>query len=287
MKHLYRLARRGDAFALTPVDLEGKEVFVLDLLQDRQGNLWIATATGLFCRQSDGVSRHYTRRDGLPDEMIHDLFEDHLGHLWVATRSAGFFRFDQSQGGSQPIVAAVYNKQHGLPTDWVFQLFETSDQRFWVATNAGLIEFLGEGVWWKDEAAPDKWDVANAEARAAENGLPALDSPQQLAEALGLTVAELRWLAYHREAATRIHYYRFTIPKRDGSTRPIWAPLPKLKASQSLTLNRLECFEPAIAQRLHGAKGDNAGILPRILHVTLPLVGPHGVRWPTPNRSIS
>jgi RNA-directed DNA polymerase len=39
-------------------------------------------------------------------------------------------------------------------------------------------------------------------------------------------------LAYHRDAATRLHYYRFTLPKRDGSERPIWAPLPKLKAAQ-------------------------------------------------------
>ena len=36
---------------------------------------------------------------------------------------------------------------------------------------------------------PDKWDLPNAEERAAENELPPLDSPQQLAEALGLTVA--------------------------------------------------------------------------------------------------
>src|SRR5262249_697930 len=58
------------------------------------------------------------------------------------------------------------------------------------------------------------------------------DTPQQLAEALGLSVPQLRWLAYHRDAATSIHYYRFTIPKRGGGERPIWAPLPKLKAAQ-------------------------------------------------------
>jgi retron-type reverse transcriptase len=56
---------------------------------------------------------------------------------------------------------------------------------------------------------------------------------------LGLTIVQLRWLAYHREAATRIHYYRFTIPKRDGSERPIWAPLPKLKAAQHWILQNI------------------------------------------------
>jgi RNA-directed DNA polymerase len=102
----------------------------------------------------------------------------------------------------------------------------------WKAYKANHIVFVGEGIYWNDEVRKDKWDVPHAEERAAENELPPLDTPQQLAEALGLTMPQLRWLAYHREAATSIHYYRFTIPKRDGSERPIWAPLPKLKAAQ-------------------------------------------------------
>ena len=72
----------------------------------------------------------------------------------------------------------------------------------WQAYKATHIVHLGEGVFWTDDAEPDKWDLPNAEERAAENELPPLDTPQQLAEALGLTVAELRWLAYHRDAAT-------------------------------------------------------------------------------------
>ena len=50
---------------------------------------------------------------------------------------------------------------------------------------------------------------------------------------------QLRWLAYHRDAATRIHYRRFTIPKRDGTERAIWAPLPKLKAAQRWILRNI------------------------------------------------
>ena len=96
----------------------------------------------------------------------------------------------------------------------------------WRAHKAAHLVHLGEGVFWADGRGPDKWDLPNAEARAAENELPKLDSAAQLAEALGLTIGELRWLAYHRDAATHIHYRRFTIPKRDGSSRAIWAPCP-------------------------------------------------------------
>jgi hypothetical protein len=111
----------------------------------------------------------------------------------------------------------------------------------WQAYKATHIVHLGEGVFWTDDRGqdPDRWDLPNAEARAAENELPPLDTPAQLAEALGLTVAELRRLAYHRDAATMVHYRRFTIPKRDGSSRAIWAPLPKLKEAQRWILRNI------------------------------------------------
>lgn len=109
----------------------------------------------------------------------------------------------------------------------------------WQAYRATHVVFLGEGIYWNDEPTKDKWDVAHAEERAAENELPALDSPGQLAEALGVTIPQLRWLAFHNEAATRIHYYRFTIPKRDGSERPIWAPMIRLKQAQRWILRNI------------------------------------------------
>src|SRR4051812_36679571 len=120
----------------------------------------------------------------------------------------------------------------------------------WLAYRATHVVHLGEGegIFWNDESDVDKWDTPNSEERAAENELPALDKPEKLAEALGLTIPELRWLSFHRDVAEKIHYTRFTIPKRDGSQRAIWAPMPKLKAAQRWILRN-------IAEKLpvHGA----------------------------------
>jgi hypothetical protein len=109
----------------------------------------------------------------------------------------------------------------------------------WAAYRTAHIVHLGEGVFWTEAPGPDKWDLPEAESRAAENELPALDSAKQLAEALGLTLAELRWLTYHRDVASAIHYVRFTIPKRDGSERAIWAPMPRLKEAQRWVLRNI------------------------------------------------
>lgn len=109
----------------------------------------------------------------------------------------------------------------------------------WLAYRATHVVHLGEGVYWSDDADFDRWDHPSADERAAENELPAIDSPAKLAEAMGLSLPELRWLAFHREAAEKIHYKRFTIPKRDGSERAIWAPMKRLKAAQRWILRNV------------------------------------------------
>ena len=109
----------------------------------------------------------------------------------------------------------------------------------WKAYRSKHIVHLGEGIFWNDSYDWDKWDLDNAEERAAENELPPIDSPQKLAELLGLSIPQLRWLCYHREAAERVHYQRFTIPKHDGSDRQIWAPLPRLKEAQRWVLGNV------------------------------------------------
>ena len=109
----------------------------------------------------------------------------------------------------------------------------------WKAYKAKHIVHLGEGIYWNDYDDFDRWDLDEPEQRAAENELPAIDKPAQLAGLLGLTIPQVRWLAFHRDAATYIHYQRFTIPKRDGSDREIWAPNPMLKEAQRWILHNI------------------------------------------------
>lgn len=109
----------------------------------------------------------------------------------------------------------------------------------WQAYRQKHIVHLGEGIYWNDQDDFDRWDLDEPEKRAAENELPAIDNPADLARMMDLTIPQLRWLAFHRDAATHVHYRRFTIPKRDGSDREIWAPLPMLKEAQRWILRNI------------------------------------------------
>lgn len=118
----------------------------------------------------------------------------------------------------------------------------------WKSYHATHIVHLGDGVYWNDEADFDKYDHPAAEERIAQNRLPTIESPDDLAACLGITLPTLRWLTYSREAATFVHYKPFTIPKASGGKRQIWAPMPKLKAAQTWILRNIVEHLP-----VHGA----------------------------------
>jgi RNA-directed DNA polymerase len=95
------------------------------------------------------------------------------------------------------------------------------------------IIFLGRGV--SARLSQQQSD----EAQLIAKGLPVLHKPADLAAALGISVPQLRWLSFHAEVATRIHYVHFTVPKRSGGTRILSAPHKKLAAAQQWLLHNI------------------------------------------------
>lgn len=118
----------------------------------------------------------------------------------------------------------------------------------WTVYRRAHLVHLGLGVFYHDTADYDRYDVADPQARRHDNDIPELPDTEALARALGLPMARLRWLAYHRDVDSGTHYHRWTVPKSDGSRRLISAPKPDLKRAQ-------RWIARAISERLpvHGA----------------------------------
>ncbi|HBB32848.1 MAG TPA: RNA-dependent DNA polymerase [Cyanobacteria bacterium UBA8803] len=93
------------------------------------------------------------------------------------------------------------------------------------------------------------------EERLRSYGLPVSGTPYEIAAAMGITVSQLRFLAFSRKISTVSHYIRFKIPKKTGGERLISAPKPRLKQAQQWILNnileKLELHEAAHGFR-HG-----------------------------------
>lgn len=109
----------------------------------------------------------------------------------------------------------------------------------WQAYKAHHMVYLGRHIYWSDDTSTDKWDVKDAANRLIENKLPLLSKYNELAEAVNLTIPQLKGLCYQREVATNLSYSHFTIAKRNGTPRQIWSPIPRLKFVQRWVLHNI------------------------------------------------
>jgi signal transduction histidine kinase/ligand-binding sensor domain-containing protein len=112
------------------------------LADDRDGNLWIGTPTGL-ARLREGRISVFGTKDGLPDDEVTSLLVDREETLWVGTRRGGVAQFTDRTLETVP-------ELNGIPMDTVCQ---AADGAMWFGTRGrgairwkdGQATFLGAG----------------------------------------------------------------------------------------------------------------------------------------------
>ena len=112
------------------------------------------------------------------------------------------------------------------------------------------ITFLGQGVSGQlNERQSDSMKLASLD-------LPLMETPVDVAKALGLTIPQLRGLAFHADVTKRHHYIQFTIPKKSGGLRLLSTPHRRLANAQkwicTKILNKLpvtRCAQGFVAGR--------------------------------------
>ena len=97
-------------------------------------------------------------------------------------------------------------------------------------------------------------------------GLLSCNTPEQIADAMGMSVGKLRFLAFDRKISTVSHYIRFKMPKKTGGERTISAPMPSLKQAQHWILeNILQKLE--VHDAAHGFRRDRSIVTNATPHV--------------------
>ncbi|MCG8807645.1 RNA-directed DNA polymerase [Tenacibaculum finnmarkense] len=103
----------------------------------------------------------------------------------------------------------------------------------WQQTKKEDITYLGAGY------SHQLNDTQIDEVRLKEAGLPIYHSVKDLAQAMKITVNELRFLAFSRKNSQIEHYKRFKVAKKSGGYRLISAPMPRLKRAQHFILENI------------------------------------------------
>jgi ligand-binding sensor domain-containing protein/signal transduction histidine kinase/DNA-binding response OmpR family regulator len=136
---LMRYNRDTDDFTRIPA-LTG--VFVYDMLEDVDGNLWLATYSNGVYRYDIGLHtwHNYVTIPGdttsLPYNKVVSIFQDSRKRLWFTTQGGGFCRFLP-----ETETFRRYDAANGFPGNSVFKLVEDERQNLWITTANGLVRF--------------------------------------------------------------------------------------------------------------------------------------------------
>ncbi|GFE83767.1 hypothetical protein GCM10011487_57670 [Steroidobacter agaridevorans] len=94
-------------------------------------------------------------------------------------------------------------------------------------------------------------DLRSDDDQLRRYDLPRWASEEDIANALGISVARMRYYSIHREKERVSHYVSFAIPKRSGGERIIMAPKRELKKLQR-DLDRLLVSKLPVSEYAHG-----------------------------------
>jgi len=96
--------------------------------------------------------------------------------------------------------------------------------------------------------------------------LPVLHKAPDLAEAMGISIGQLRFLAYNKKISKCSHYKQFFMPKKSGGKRLISAPMPRLKSAQYWVLSNI-LYKVPVHNSAHGFKPEHSIVSNAAPHV--------------------
>jgi signal transduction histidine kinase/ligand-binding sensor domain-containing protein len=107
-----------------------------DLLEARDGAVWIATSSSGLFRYARG------RTESIPvsHPEILSLLEDRDGNIWAGTAGGGLDRI-------QPRAIELLGEESGLPLETINSLCEDKSGTVWAVTQNGLLVNSTNGVW--------------------------------------------------------------------------------------------------------------------------------------------
>lgn len=110
---------------------------VTDVLEDREGQLWITTYGGGISRLAAEGFVNFSHHHGLPRGGIQGITEQG-GRIWLASQESGALALD-----AEGAVAEHLTRDDGLPHDKVLAMTPSADGHLWLATLDGVAHWDG------------------------------------------------------------------------------------------------------------------------------------------------
>ncbi|HTH58035.1 MAG TPA: two-component regulator propeller domain-containing protein [Cyclobacteriaceae bacterium] len=112
----------------------GPSVITRNVIQDRKGNLWLATWDGVFRYDAKGFT-NFT--GGVSTARFFSLLEDSKGNLWFGSIGSGVYRYDGIFFQNFTTTEGLYNNEVGC-------MYEDKKGIIWFGVNGGASRYDGK-----------------------------------------------------------------------------------------------------------------------------------------------
>lgn len=110
--------------------------YIRDVVEDRLGNIWIATHGGGMAVLSPSTGKftvYHTRNSLLPNDKVLTLHEDRLGNIWAGTFGNGVAMLNPKTNKF-----TCFSESNGLQNNTVYKILEDHNGLIWVSTNKAI-----------------------------------------------------------------------------------------------------------------------------------------------------
>ncbi len=128
----------GQTFHPLNVDKDLSKSVVRAILEDHAGNLWFGTDKGLWkYNKKTFTINHFTKKNGLPGDLIRTMIMDSKGQLWLGTQGYGLSRYDGT-------TFTNFSISDGLAGNSVYSILEDRKGNLWFGTYDGVSKYDGK-----------------------------------------------------------------------------------------------------------------------------------------------
>ncbi len=123
---------------LQPGETDRIAQYVVEVYEDRKGNLWFGTVSKGAARFDGKTLAWFSQEDGLPSNAVTSFAEDNAGNLWLGTHG-GLSKYDGKTFDHMWITTGRHDQGEG----WMGVRSDRAGN-IWTSTNKGVFRFDGD-----------------------------------------------------------------------------------------------------------------------------------------------
>src|SRR6187402_1217086 len=108
-------------------------------MEDSKGNIWFATSGGgitkMVQEKKDAgfayTFTHFTKKEGLTDDVVLCILEDRAGNLWFGTYGNGILKMTPDAAKEDQYEITNLSEKEGLANNFVFSILEDKTGCIW------------------------------------------------------------------------------------------------------------------------------------------------------------